>query len=377
MQRRCSSCCFEALRGESGANEISRSSGDFRVYYGGKALGTASGSAGAEAEQMNDEIKTIAQCSLAGDEIDRGQIDALVGVGGECFGDLLYWANEIRQRFFGNRVRVCSIVPGRLGGCNQDCKFCAQSARYNAGYTAPEVLSDEEILSAAGQAKANGVTNFGIVYSGKGVSERELERLCGLIRVIKERFGLTACASLGLITAEQAGRLAQAGLTGYNHNLETSERYFGDIVTTHAYGDRVAAIKAAQEADLRICAGGLFGIGETDEDRVDMALELRKLGVDTVPMNFLHPIEGTPLGDAKSLDPREILRIIAIYRFILPRTTLKVAGGRVRNLRDMQSWIFYAGANGILSGNYLTTAGRAVEDDMQMLKDLQLQPEMD
>jgi len=324
---------------------------------------------------MNDEIKSIADCCLAGDEISRAQIDAVVDAAGEHFSDLLYWANEIRQHFFGNKVRVCSIVPGTLGGCSQDCKFCAQSARYNAGYTTAKMLSDEQIMAAAEQAKLSGVTSFGIVCSGRGADEKELERLCGLIRRIKERFGLTVCASFGLITAEQAGRLVEAGLTGYNHNLETSEKHFGDIVTTHRYSDRVATIETAQQVNLRICAGGIFGIGEMDEDRVDMALELRRLGVDAVPMNFLHPIAGTPLGDAEALEPREILRIIAIYRFILPKTTLKIAGGRVLNLRDMQSWIFYAGANGILSGNYLTTAGRAVEEDMQMLKDLELHPD--
>jgi len=188
---------------------------------------------------------------------------------------------------------------------------------------------------------------------------------------------LSVCASLGTITGEQAKRLADSGLTGYNHNLETSERHFPDIVTTHKYADRVRTIRAAQAAGLRVCAGGIFGIGETDEDRVEMALELRGLGVDTVPMNFLHPIKGTPMGEAETLEPREILRIIAMYRFILPRTTLKIAGGRVLNLRDMQSWMFYAGANAILSGNYLTTAGRAVQEDLQMLRDLHLEPDFD
>ncbi|MHC4155379.1 MAG: biotin synthase BioB [Planctomycetota bacterium] len=326
---------------------------------------------------MNEKIRTIADSCLSGGEIDREQIDTLLSEARSAFFDLLYWANRIRERFFGNKVRICSIVPGRLGGCNQDCRFCAQSARYNAGYTSTRTLSDEEILSAAEQAKLNGVGRFGIVYSGRAVSEKELDRLGDLIAQIKERFGLSVCASLGTITEQQAKRLADSGLTGYNHNLETSERHFPDIVTTHKYADRVSTIRSAQAAGLRVCAGGIFGIGETDDDRVEMALELRRLGVDTVPMNFLHPIKGTPLGEAKTLEPREILRIIAVYRFILPRTTLKVAGGRVLNLRDMQSWMFCAGANAILSGNYLTTAGRAVKDDVQMLRDLGLQPDFE
>lgn len=322
---------------------------------------------------MSEKIRRIANSCLSGGEIGRRQIDDLLSEARTGFWDLLYWANRIRERFFGNKVKVCSIVPGRLGGCNQDCKFCAQSARYKTGFDKVTVLSDEEILDAAEQAGLNGVTHFGIVYSGRETSEEELTRLQGLIKQISKSLGLKVCASLGVLTAGQAKRLADAGLTGYNHNLETSERHFPNIVTTHGYADRVATIHAAKKAGLQVCAGGIFGIGESDDDRIRMALELRRLAVDTVPMNFLHPIEGTPLADSKTLDPREILSVIALYRFILPQTTLKVAGGRVRNLRDLQSWIFYAGANGILSGNYLTTTGRAVREDLQMLADLGLQ----
>jgi len=326
---------------------------------------------------MNDKIKTIADCCLAGGKIDKEQIDTLLAEAGRDFFDLLYWANKIREKFFGNKIKICSIVAGKLGGCDQDCKFCAQSARYKTNFVKARMASDEEILSAAERARLNGVTNFGIVYSGKTVSEKELTRLQDLIKQIKNRFGLKVCASLGVITAEQAQRLVQSGLSGYNHNLETSEKHFGNIVTTHKYADRVRTIQVAQKAGLRVCAGGIFGIGESDDDRVQMALELRRLSVDTVPMNFLHPIEGTPLGRTKTLEAREILGVIALYRFILPQTNLKIAGGRVLNLRDLQSWMFYAGTNGILSGNYLTTTGRAVKEDMRMLIDLGLQGQVD
>jgi len=321
---------------------------------------------------MNDIIKNIAESVLDGVLLEKNSIDTLCQESIDSHDDLLYWANEIRKANFGNRIKVCSIVPGRLGGCSQDCKFCAQSARYNAGYVKPEVLTDEQILAAAKETKQKGVPNFGIVYSGKAISEAELQRIEKLVKIITDDYGLGMCASLGILSKEQAKRLAKAGLKRYNHNLETSERHFANIVTTHKYHDRLNAIKAAQAAGLGICAGGIFGIGETEADRVDMALQLRDLGVDTVPMNFLHPIEGTPLGDYETLKPKEILRIIALYRFILPKVNLKIAGGRVLNLRDMQSWIFYAGATSILSGNYLTTAGRSVAEDMQMLKDLGL-----
>jgi len=326
---------------------------------------------------MNQKIEAIAKCCLSGDAVGAEQIGLLLAEARRDFFDLLYWANKIREKFFGNKIKICSIVPGRLGGCDQDCKFCAQSARYETGYRQAQVLSDEQILKAAEQAESNGVANFAIVYSGRMVGERELSRLQGLIKQIKQRFGLKVCASLGVITSRQARQLVDSGLTRYNHNLETSEKHFGSIVTTHKYADRVRTIQTAKKAGLRVCAGGIFGIGESNDDRIQMALELRGLDVDTVPMNFLHPIEGTPLGRTKTLEPREILSIIALYRFILPQTNLKIAGGRVLNLRNLQSWMFYAGANGILSGNYLTTTGRAVKEDVQMLADLGLQPDSD
>ena len=319
---------------------------------------------------MNSKISKIADVVLNDGQLDRAQAKELSAEGRKDFDDFLYWANEIRQRFFSNKVKVCSIVPGRLGGCDQDCKFCAQSIRYNTHVEKKaKVLSDEEILAAAKEARDKGVANFGIVYSGKKISESELSRIENLAAQIKNEFALGVCASLGILTAEQAGQLASAGVSRYNHNLETSEGYFKNIVTTHEYAERVKTIEVVKEAGLGVCAGGIFGIGETEADRIDMAFELRRLEVDMVPMNFLHPIEGTPLGDMETLQPREILRIVALYRFIRPKTHIKVAGGRVLNLRDMQSWIFYAGCTSIISGNYLTTAGRAVEEDIQMIKD--------
>jgi biotin synthase len=326
---------------------------------------------------MNETLSLLAGRVLEGELLERAEIDTLLKEGESDVDDLLYWANKIRRKFFGNKIKVCSIVPGRLGGCDQDCAFCAQSARFDTAIDKKaKVLSDDQILAAAAEAKDNGIPNFGIVYSGRRISEAELARIEKLVSQIKDEYGLGVCVSLGIIATEQAKRLAGAGVSRYNHNLETSERNFGNIVTTHKYADRVRTIEAAKEAGLGICAGGIFGIRETEADRVDMALELRRLGADTVPMNFLHPIEGTPLGSTETLDPLQILRIIAIFRFILPKTNLKIAGGRVLNLRDMQSWIFYAGATSILSGNYLTTTGRAVAEDLQMLEDLGLEVDL-
>ena len=323
---------------------------------------------------MNQQIRAYAEKILARQLLEREEIDVLSGLSNEYLDDLLYWANEIRKTNFGNTVKMCSIVPGRLGGCSQDCAFCAQSLHYDTAVDkTPKVLSDGQIMDAAAEAKSKGVPNFGIVYSGKKVGGQELDRLIGLTKQIKDELGLGVCMSLGVLSDKNMQRLADAGVVRFNHNLETSERHFKDIVTTHKYEDRVRTIEAGLKAGMGVCAGGIFGIGESETDRIDMGMELRRLGVDMVPMNFLHPIEGTPLGNAEKLSPKEILRIVALYRFILPKTHLKVAGGRVLNLRDVQSWIFYAGCTSILSGNYLTTAGRAVEDDLQMLKDLGLE----
>ncbi len=324
---------------------------------------------------MNHQLEQYAKQLLTGQLLNRTEIDQLSNLSGDHLDDLLYWANEIRKHNFGNTIKMCSIVPGRLGGCSQDCAFCAQSLHYDTAVDkTPQVLTDDEIMVAAKEAKQKGVPNFGIVYSGKKVDGDELDRLITLTERIKSELKMGVCMSLGVVSDKNMQRLADAGVVRFNHNLETSERHFPDIVSTHKYADRVRTIEAGLKAGMGVCAGGIFGIGETEQDRIDMALELRRLGVDMVPMNFLHPIAGTPLGKAEKLKPREILRIVAMYRFILPKTHLKVAGGRVLNLRDLQAWIFQAGCTAILTGNYLTTAGRAVEDDVQMLKDLGLEP---
>ncbi|MBW8034675.1 MAG: biotin synthase BioB [Planctomycetes bacterium] len=327
---------------------------------------------------MNGTIRQFGEKVVDGGILDRTEAEKLSALSKDHLQDVLYFANRIREKFFGNEIRVCSIVAGRLGGCDQDCAFCAQSVRHNTRIgKSVTVLTDDEILNAAKEAKEKGVPHFGIVYSGRAITEKELARIEKLIAKIKSEYGMGVCASLGIISADQARRLAKAGAERYNHNLETSERYFSKIVTTHNYSERVATITTALDAGLKVCGGGIFGIGESEADRLDMAFQLRELGVDMVPMNFLHPIEGTPLGHSKELEPMEILRIIAMYRFILPKANLKVAGGRVLNLRDLQSWIFTAGATSILTGNYLTTAGRSAEEDMQMLADLGLKIKRD
>ncbi|MFA6186796.1 MAG: biotin synthase BioB [Phycisphaerae bacterium] len=326
---------------------------------------------------MNEKITKIAENVLAGNLADRSQGEYLFSLDESFLWDILYWANQIRLKFFGRKIKVCSIVPARLGGCSQDCKFCAQSGKHNTSFKKTELMSDDKIIAAAKAAKEKGVPHFCIVYSGRAVSEEELVRLEKLIPVIKNEVGIDVCGGLGIVNYQQLMRLKKAGMSRYNHNVETSRNHFKNIVSTHSYESRVETVKAAKKAGLGLCVGGIFGIGETETDRLDMAFELRELDADMMPMNFLSPIPGTPMGDMPPMKPLEILRLIALYRIILPKVHIKAAGGRVLNLRDMQSWIFYAGTTSIISGDvYLTTAGRAVEADLQMIKDLGLEPDV-
>ncbi len=322
---------------------------------------------------MNRIIEKLAKRILNGYLLERVEAENLLAMSRSDLDDLLYWANEIRKQYFGNKVQVCSIVPGKLGGCSEDCAFCAQSARYHTQIGPAREIGEEEILNAARQAYQAGVRHFGIVNSGKRVTDKEVERLGHIAEKIKQQYNMTLCGSFGILNDTQAQSLVDSGFKRYNHNLETSPVHFSEIVSTHEYEERAETIQKANQAGLKVCAGGIFGIGEQESDRLDMAFELRRLGADMIPLNFLHPIDGTPLADVGVLAPREILRIIAIYRFILPDKSIKVAGGRVLNLRDMQSWIFYAGCTSIITGNYLTTAGRETAEDMRMLADLGLE----
>jgi biotin synthase len=298
--------------------------------------------------------------------------------------EAIFWSNRVRQWQFGNQVRFCSIVAGRLGACGEDCKWCAQSlAWYKPGRqgpygvlaTKPRVAPREKILAAARTAWGDGSACLGIVHSGRRPSKADLTAVTEAAKAVlaDKSCLLGVCASLGEISTEQAHQLAQAGIRRYHHNLETSRRFFPSMVTTHGYDDRLATLAAARAAGMSLCCGGIFGLGETWADRVELATVLRdQVRPEVVPLNFLHPIPGTPLEHAQPLPPTEILAIIAVYRLILPQADIKVAGGRGVNLRDLQSWIFHAGATSVMVGDYLTTAGRDTAADRQMVQDLGL-----
>jgi len=321
---------------------------------------------------MNGLVQDLASKVLDGNDLTREQVLELCQIEGEDLYDLFYWANRIRLRYVGPEVRCCSIVAAKAGGCPEDCKFCSQAARYRTHASALKFLEAESILNAAADAQRRGAIAFGIVNSGLGPTDEELNWLEEIIRRLRSQSAMAICASLGVLTQQQAERLAAMGVTRYNHNLQCSRRFFPDIVTTHTYDIRVETVRAVKAAGMKVCCGGLFGMGESWEDRVDLAFELKRLDVDIVPINFLIPIPGTPLESTAELSPLECLKIISIFRFVLPDKEIKVAGGREVHLRDLQSWIFFAGASALMVGNYLTTCGRPSEQDLQMVADLGL-----
>lgn len=291
--------------------------------------------------------------------------------------DLLYTANKIREKYCGNKIKFCSIVNAKSGRCSEDCKFCSQSAHYNTNTPEYGLKEPHEILFFAKNAEKNGSRRFGIVTSGHSLTdEKDWQKIYEIISLLKKETNLIIDASLGCLDLEHAKLLKKTGLTRYHHNLETSLQFFPKICSTHNFSDRLNAVKIVKAAGLELCCGGLFGIGEDWKDRIELASILKEIEPDSVPLNFLNPIPGTPLESAKPLNPLEILRIIAIYRIILPKTDISVCGGRERNLRDLQSWIFYAGANATMLGNYLTTPGRPPKEDLQMIEDLGLCPEL-
>ena len=284
---------------------------------------------------------------------------------------LFYLANFTRVKSRGNKVDLCSIVNAKFGACPEDCSFCAQSVHSRTDVKAYPLITEEKILEAAVSAKKFGAKRFCVVTSGRKVSGKEIENICSFVSNIKN-LGLLPCATLGMLSLSELEMLKEAGLHRYHHNLETSEAFFKEICTTHTFREKIKVIEAAKSLSLSVCSGGIFGIGESWEDRIDMAFALKDLRVNSVPINFITPVYGTPLGDTELLNPMEALKIISIYRLILPESEIRICGGRPNTLRDLNSYIFMAGADGLLIGNYLTTSGRYPEDDLQMIKDMGL-----
>lgn len=275
-------------------------------------------------------------------------------------------ADEIRRHFCGDRFDICTIVNGRSGKCSENCKFCAQSAYYHTSAKEYPLLEADEIVRQARYNAERGVLRYSIVTSGRALNDREIGKMCEAIRAVKEKVKIEVCVSFGLLTKEQFCRVKEAGASRVHNNLETSRRNFPNVCTTHTFEDKLCAVRAAQQAGLEVCSGGIMGLGETVEDRVDMAFTLREMGIKSVPVNMLNPIPGTPYEQNERLSADDMRRIAAVYRFILPDAAIRLAGGRGL-LDDKGEKSFLSGANAAISGDMLTTAGYTVESDMEMI----------
>lgn len=322
---------------------------------------------------MRTAIAAVADRIVSGGSITADEALELSTATGPDLFFLFAEANRLKAHFVGEKVYLCSIINAKSGRCPENCAFCAQSAHHDTAAPVFPLVDEERMVACAREAEANGSSCYGIITSGTGINPgEELDRILRAVRRIKAETGITPSCSLGIIGRETALLLKEAGVETYHHNLETARSFFPSICTTHDYEEDVATVRAAREAGLKVCCGGIFGLGETPAQRAELALTLRDLDVDSVPLNFLNPIVGTRLEGAKLITPLECLATIALFRFILPAKKISVCGGREQNLRDLQSWMFAAGASGTMIGNYLTTTGRPAEQDWQMLKDLEL-----
>lgn len=287
--------------------------------------------------------------------------------------ELIEAANEIRKHFCEDKFDICTIINGKSGKCSENCKFCAQSSFYDTHIKEYSLLNSKAIVKEAKYNDERGVLRFSIVTSGRKLSDKEIDSVCESIKEINKNTSVSVCGSFGLLSEEQYKKLKEAGLTRVHNNLETSRKNFKNICTTHTFDEKVQAIKNAKNAGLNICSGGIMGLGETMEDRIDMALELRELGVLSIPVNILNPIKGTPFENNKLLTNDEICRIVAVYRFLIPNGAIRLAGGRGL-LVDKGESCFLSGANAAISGDMLTTSGITIKEDMNLLKKIGYKP---
>lgn len=278
-------------------------------------------------------------------------------------------ADEIRRQLCGNTFDICTIINGKSGRCSENCKYCAQSSFYKTCVEEYPLLSTEKIVEQAIHNYEQGVLRYSIVCSGKKLSDSEVDKLCESIKAIKKACPISVCVSLGLLDEENFRKLKNAGADRVHNNLETSRRFFPQVCTTHTFDDKIKAIKAAKSAGLEVCSGGIMGLGETMEDRIDMVLQARELGVRSVPVNMLNPIANTPFENNRILTQEEMQRIVAIFRFVIPDGFIRLAGGR-GIMSDKGRSLFTSGANAAISGDMLTTQGITTEKDMQILKEL-------
>jgi len=313
--------------------------------------------------------QALADRVLAGGSIDRDDARAILDSADVELLDLLAATYRVRHRHFGSTVQLFFLMNAKSGLCPEDCGYCSQSKVSDAEIPRYNLLSAPKLMEAAKLAAERQSKTFCIVISARGPTQREIEFVCEITPRIKQAYGLNICACLGLLTPDQAKQLAAAGVDKVNHNLNTSERYYGEVCTTHTYADRVATLAACRSAGLELCSGGIMGMGERNDDLIDMAFELRSLQVESIPLNFLNSIDGTPLEHVNRLTPRDCLRGLAMMRLVNPSAEIRIAGGREIHLGSLQALGLYA-ANSIFVGDYLTTKGQLPEADYRMIEDL-------
>jgi len=311
----------------------------------------------------------LADRALAGELITRNEARAVLAAPDEALLDQLAAAYRVRRHHHGNRVRLHFLLNAQSGLCPEDCNYCSQSKISTAEIEKYPMMAHEKIMAAAERAATLKAGTFCMVISGRAPGERVFNKVLDAVRDIRQKHDLKVCACLGLLNEEQALRLREAGVTQVNHNLNTSEAHTPSIVSTHTWADRRETVQNVKAAGLKTCSGGILGMGESDDDVIDLALSLRELDVRSVPVNFLIPIPGTAMAEREDLDPRRCLRILVLYRLLLPSQEIRIAGGREVHLRSMQAMGLYA-ANSIFIGDYLTTPGQAARADLEMIRDL-------
>ena len=315
---------------------------------------------------MMDSLASLKEQVLAGRQITREEALALAEMPLE---ELCAAADEIRRFFCGDKFDLCTIVNGKSGKCSENCKYCAQSASYHTAVETYPLLDTEALLEQAQYSQSRGVHRYSIVTSGRNLNAQEVSQACGSIRKIKESLDISICVSFGLLEEADFQKLRQAGASRVHNNLEASAGYFPQVCTTHTQQDKIRSIEAARKAGMEVCSGGIMGLGESMEDRIDLAITLRELQIKSVPVNMLNPIPGTPYENNPRLTEEDMCRIVAIFRFLLPDAFIRLAGGRGL-MEDQGRRCFYSGANAAITGDMLTTSGITIQRDLEILKEL-------
>lgn len=315
------------------------------------------------------DFQQLADKALQGIIPDRCELREVLNAPDESLPSLIDAAFRVRHRYFGKRVQIHMIQNAKSGLCPEDCHYCSQSSVSDAPIERYTFLSKEKLIEGAEKAKAAGAVRYCIVNSGRGPTNKEIQQIADAVREIRAKVGINICCSLGLMNEEKARTLKEAGVGRINHNLNTSRQHHPDIVTTHTYDDRVATIEEVKAAGVSTCSGGIIGMGESDEDIIDLALSLREMDIDSIPVNFLNSIPHTPFEDKKQLTPQKCLKTLCMFRFVIPNKEIRVAGGREVNLRSLQPLSLFP-ANSIFVNGYLTTPGQEASDAHRMIADL-------